>query len=180
MITDENTSSRPGVRPSMLKAVLLTLPMMFLTFFMLSGGKPPSEPSRLLALALTFVFFNLLFFLMVYTGRTDRYRAILFSTYAVVFVVSFISHLVEVRGGMALTEANMIDGDTPFCHVVIPMTLIPAALTRTIIFPGTMTGRLHSIAAMFILWIGASLAMGRGFCGWGCFFGGSKTGSPGW
>ena len=176
MITDENASSRPGARTSVLKTVLLTLPMMFLTLFMLTGGKLPSEPSRVFALALTFVFFNLFFFLTVYRGRTDRYRAILFSTYAVAFVISFITHLVEARGGMALTQANMIDGDTPFCHVVIPMTLIPAALTRTIIFPGTMTGRFASIAGMFILWIGASLSMGRGFCGWGCFFGGLEDG----
>ena len=166
----------PEHRKSLLKTFLLCLPMLLLTSVMLSGGKIPGEPSRLFALAVTFVFFNLSFFLMLHQGRTDRYRAILFVTYAVAFVISFIAHLVEVRGSMALSQANMIEGETPFCHVVIPMTLIPAALTRTIIFPGTITGRFASIAGMFVLWIGASLSLGRGFCGWACFFGGLEDG----
>ena len=166
----------PEHRKSLLKTFLLCLPMLLLTSVMLSGGKIPGEPSRLFALAATFVFFNLSFFLMLHQGKTDRYRAILFVTYAIAFVISFIAHLVEVRGSMALSQANMIEGETPFCHVVIPMTLIPAALTRTIIFPGTITGRFASIAGMFVLWIGASLSLGRGFCGWACFFGGLEDG----
>ncbi|HYA32292.1 MAG TPA: 4Fe-4S binding protein, partial [Thermodesulfovibrionales bacterium] len=64
----------------------------------------------------------------------------------------------------------------PFCHMVIPMTLIPGALTKTIIFPGTIVGGFASISSMFILWIGASLSLGRGFCGWTCFFGGLEDG----
>ncbi|MDD5627823.1 MAG: 4Fe-4S binding protein [Elusimicrobia bacterium] len=56
------------------------------------------------------------------------------------------------------------------------MTLIPAALTKTIIFPGTMTGTYAAIAAMFVIWIGASLTLGRGWCSWGCFFGGLDDG----
>ncbi len=158
------------------KTVLLCLPMVLVTAVMLSGGKLPAEPSRLVALILTFVFFNSFFFLMLYKGRTDRYRAVLFFTYAVAFVIAFITHLIEFRGSMALSEANMIEGATPFCHIVIPMTLIPAVLTRTIIFPGTLTGVHASIAGMFVLWIGASLSLGRGFCGWACFFGGLEDG----
>jgi ferredoxin-type protein NapH len=161
---------------NLLRTFLLCLPMVLLTAVMLSGGKLPAEPARLVALVLTFLFFNIFFFLMLYKGRTDRYRAVLFFTYAVAFVITFITHLIEVRGSMALSEANMIEGATPFCHVVIPMTLIPAVLTRTIIFPGTLTGVHASIAGMFVLWIGASLSLGRGFCGWACFFGGLEDG----
>jgi polyferredoxin len=150
--------------------------MAVLTFVMLSGGRMPADPKRLWALILSFAFFNILFFLMVHTGKTDKYRAPLFITYAVCFVISFISHLIEVRGSMAISQANIIQGETPFCHLVIPMTLIPAALTKTIIFPGTMIGSYASIASMFVLWIGASLALGRGFCSWGCFFGGLEEG----
>ena len=77
---------------------------------------------------------------------------------------------------MAISQADMIEGLTPFCHIVIPMTLIPAALTKTIIFPGTIIGAKHAIAGMFVLWIGSSLALGRGFCSWVCFFGGMDEG----
>jgi polyferredoxin len=150
--------------------------MMLITLFMLSRGKLPQEPGDLIAFVITFIFINSIFFLMIRTGKTDRLRSILFITYAVCFVVSFISHLIEARGSMALSQANMIEGLTPFCHIVIPMTLIPAALTKTIIFPGTIIGAKTAIASMFALWIGATLALGRGFCGWACFFGGLDEG----
>jgi polyferredoxin len=94
---------------------------------------------------------------------------------AAAFVISFISNLIEARGSMMFTESDMIEGDIPFCHLVIPMTLIPAALTKTINFPGTILGS-HAIAPMFILWSGVSLALGRGFCSWFCFFGGLDEG----
>ena len=113
---------------------------------------------------------------MIRTGETDRWRSLLFVTYAACFVLSFITNLIEVRGSMAVSEADMIEGLTPFCHIVIPMTLIPAALTKTIIFPGTIIGVHASIAGMFVLWIGSSLALGRGFCSWFCFFGGMDEG----
>jgi NAD-dependent dihydropyrimidine dehydrogenase PreA subunit len=161
---------------SLLKAFLLCLPMMLLTFMMLTRGNIPTDGERLFSLAATFLFFNLLFFLMVRTGKTDRFRSILFVTLSVCFVISFISHLIEVRGSMALSRADMIEGLAPFCHLVIPMTLIPAALTKTIIFPGTIVGTYTSIAAMFVLWIGVSLALGRGLCSWFCFFGGLEDG----
>jgi polyferredoxin len=150
--------------------------MLLVTFMMMSRGIVTAEPTRIAAFVLAFVFVNVIFFLMIYTGRTDRYRATLFITYAVAFIISFISHLIEERGSMALTQANMISGQSPFCHIVIPMTLIPAALTKTIIFPGTIVGTYASVASMFVLWIGASLALGRGFCAWGCFFGGLEDG----
>jgi ferredoxin len=163
-------------QPSFLKTGLLCLPMAVITLMMLTGGRIPAGGGRLFAFAVAFVFFNTIFFLMIRTGKTDRWRSIIFVTYAVCFVISFISHLVEDRGSMALSQANKIEGLTPFCHIVIPMTLIPAALTKTIIFPGTIIGGFASIASMFVLWIGSSLALGRGFCSWFCFFGGLDDG----
>jgi ferredoxin-type protein NapH len=163
-------------QPGILKTLLLCLPMILITVMMLSGGKLPTEPVRLITFLLTFLFINTIFFLMIRTGETDRWRSVLFVTYAVCFVISFISHLIEARGSMAISQADMIEGLTPFCHIVIPMTLIPAALTKTIIFPGTIIGAKHAIAGMFVLWIGSSLALGRGFCSWVCFFGGLDEG----
>lgn len=168
------TQSVPTKR-GLLKTSLLCLPMMLLTFMMLSRGNIPTDGVRLFALTATFLLFNILFFLMVRTGKTDRFRSMLFITLAVCFVFSFISNLIAVRGSMALSRVNMIEGETPFCHLVIPMTLIPAALTNTIIFPGKILGR-YSIAGMFALWMGVTLALGRGLCSWFCFFGGLEDG----
>jgi ferredoxin-type protein NapH len=56
------------------------------------------------------------------------------------------------------------------------MTILPAALTRTIIFPGSILGGFADIATMLVIWLGATIALGRGFCAWGCFFGGLEDG----
>jgi ferredoxin-type protein NapH len=163
-------------QPGVLKTLLLCLPMILITFVLLSHGNPPTEPVRLTAFLLTYGFINLIFFLMIRTGETDRWRAVLFVTLAVCFVISFITNIIEMRGAMAISAASKIEGLVPFCHMVIPMTLIPAALTKTIIFPGTIIGTRTAIASMFVLWIGSSLTLGRGFCSWFCFFGGLDDG----
>jgi len=150
--------------------------MLLLTLLMVTQGRLPSSVPQVAATALTLVFLNLLFFLMLYTGKTDKYRSTLFITIAICFVITFMTGLVQVRGSLALTRQDMINGDTPFCHLVIPMTIIPAALNRTIIFPGHMLGGFAPIAGMMIIWLGASLALGRGWCSWACFFGGMDDG----
>ena len=172
----EKAITSPPDRASLARTILISLPMMLITFMMLSGGKFPADPKKIFAFAATYIFFNTLFFLMIRTGKTDRYRAILFSIFAVCLTVSFISHYMEVRGSMGLSEANFLECKTPFCHIVIPMTAIPLVLTQTVIFPGTMLDAYAAIASMLVIWIGASLALGRGFCGWGCFFGGWDDG----
>jgi ferredoxin-type protein NapH len=173
-------SNHPTAGSGWGQALLWTLPMALLTTVLLSGGAPgrngPHGWLQLAPLVINWLLVNSLFFLMVRTGKTDRYRAVLFVTMAGCFVVSFISNLIEMRGSMSLSEEEMIQGKTPFCHIVIPMTLIPAALTRTIIFPGSILEGFAAIATMFTIWIGASLVMGRGWCSWGCFFGGIEDG----
>jgi polyferredoxin len=113
---------------------------------------------------------------MLTTGKTHRYRSLLFIILAVGFVITFITNLLETRGSMVLTDELAISGETPFCHLVIPMILIPAALTRTIIFPGSLLRGFASIGMMVVIWIGSSLALGRGWCSWACFYGGLDEG----
>ena len=65
----------------------------------------------------------------------------------------------------------------PFCHMVISLTILPAAITRTIIFPGSLLNGFAAIGGMLTLWIGASLAWG-GWCSWACSSAGSTKASP--
>jgi polyferredoxin len=170
------TFTRPALGMKWWKALLLTLPMSLLTALMLSGGQIPRDGPSGIAALVAYLFLNILFFLMLWTGKTDRYRATLFVVISICFVITFISSLLEVRGSMSLSAGNMIDGETPFCHLVIPMILIPAALTKTIIFPGHLLGGFAPILGMVVLWLGASLTLGRGWCSWPCFFGGLDEG----
>ncbi len=158
------------------RAAALSIPMLLLSFVMLSNGHLPTNWLRLVPFLVTYLLANIMFYRMLRTGRTDRHRAVMFVMLGITFVLSFVPELLEARGSMQLSAADMASGRTPFCHMVIPMTLIPAALTRTIIFPGSLLQGFAPIAVMFAIWMIASLVLGRGFCAWGCFFGGLEDG----
>lgn len=59
-------------------------------------------------------------------------------------------------------------GKAQFCPLTVPMVLLAAIVSGVVFFSGAIAVG----AAWFLLWLGASLAVGRGWCGWGCFFGG--------
>jgi polyferredoxin len=160
------------------KSMLLLLPMILLTFIFVAGGRPDfSGIDKIVAFLITFLFFNYLFFRILYTGKTDRYRAIGFITLALFFALTFIVNLIRQRGSMSFSNENLISCEIPFCHIVITMILIPLAVTRSIIFPGSITEGFASISVMIVIWLGVSLALGRGFCSWGCFYGGWDDGT---
>jgi polyferredoxin len=167
---------QPASAKRIFKTICLCLPMFLLTALLTIGQGIPQDWLGLISRILVFIFLNTLFFLMVFTRKTNRYRAIFFVALAMAFVGTFIPNLLATRGNIAISYSDMIEGNVPFCHVVIPMTIIPAALTRTIIFPGHMLGGYAPIAGMLILWLGASIALGRGWCSWACFFGGMDEG----
>ena len=174
-IKEENFEDWKG--RSLIKAFLLTLPMLLITALMIMGGAgSPKDPLHLIPIIIAYIFINGTFFLMILTMKTDKYRSLLFVTYALCFVITFISNLIEARGSMVLTHEDMVQGLTPFCHMVIPMVIVPAALTRTIIFPGSMLEGFAAIGIMLVIWLVASIILGRGWCSWVCFYGGLDEG----
>ncbi len=118
----------------------------------------------------------LLYFLMMKTGYIKRYRSIFFISFSVLFIISFVGHLYDARGHMYLSRANISQLETPFCHIVIPMTIVPAALSKTIIFPAKMSGSYASIGSMVGIWLLTIFTIGRGWCSWVCFYGGLDEG----
>ncbi len=160
------------------KSALLALPMMLLSALMVFGGSlgGGADPLMLVSAALTWLFINTAFYLMLFTGETHRYRMILFIVLALTMIVTFSTLITQERGSNLVTAETAINGEVPFCHIVIPMVLLPAVLTRTIIFPGSMVSGFASIGSMLVLWIAASLALGKGWCSWVCFYGGLDEG----
>jgi len=159
------------------KSLLYTLPMFLITFVFITGGKPDfSDPANSIAILLTFLGINALYFLMHYTGKTDAYRAILFIIFALALSFTLISNIIETRSSMSFSQADIIECKIPFCHLVIPMMIIPAAFTKSIIFPGSIIGGFADISAMVVIWLVATIVLGRGFCSWGCFYGGWDDG----
>ena len=141
--------------------------------------RQPGRPGKLAAL-IAWTFMMALFFLMMRTRETYRWRRTFFVTLGFLFPVGFIWDLVALRLSMSIPMERMLSGDTPFRFMVIPMTLIPAALTKTIIFPGSILptpSNPHSIAMMSgpggLL---ATVILGKAWCSYGCFFGGLDEG----
>jgi ferredoxin-type protein NapH len=173
----DNTLNNASMKKSIGKSLLYTLPMFLITFMFMTGGKPDfSDLSSTLAMLITFFGMNVLFFLMHYTGKTDRFRAILFIVFALSLSFTLISNMVAMRNSMSFSQADILECKIPFCHLVIPMMIIPAAFTKSIIFPGSIIGGFANISSMVVLWLVATLVLGRGFCSWGCFYGGWDDG----
>jgi ferredoxin-type protein NapH len=166
-----------SVRKSFGTSILYTLPMFLVTFMLMTGGKPDfSDPASALAFAGAFILVNVLYFLMHYTGKTDRYRAVLFIIFALSLSFTLIHNMVQMRNSMSFSQADILECKIPFCHLVIPMMILPAAFTRSIIFPGSILGGFADISSMVVLWLVATIVLGRGFCSWGCFYGGWDDG----
>jgi polyferredoxin len=137
------------------------------------------KPARAAAALVTIAFMVGLFFMMMRTGATYRWRRYFFVAMGFLFPIGFIAGLVGARGTMSIPIERMIAGDTPFCYMVIPMLIIPAALTKTIIFPGSILPSASNgaaIATMIGLWFAATLVLGKAWCSYGCFFGGVEEG----
>jgi Pyruvate/2-oxoacid:ferredoxin oxidoreductase delta subunit len=161
------------------RSILLSVPMALFTLLLFTPViRQPGRPAKLAALV-TWVFMIALFFLMMRTRKTYSWRRIFFIALGFLFPVGFIWDLIALRSSMSIPMERMLSGDTPFCFMVIPMTLVPAALTKTIIFPGSILptpSNPHSIAMMVALWLLATVILGKAWCSYGCFFGGLDEG----
>jgi ferredoxin-type protein NapH len=170
---------QPKVFRSVGKSLLLTLPIALWSLLMFSRAFLQPRKDLRIGSVVVMLFMTTLFFLMMRTGTTFRWRRYFFVALGLLFPVGFIADLIAVRGSMSIPIERMISGDTPFCYMVIPMLVIPAALTRTLIFPGSIlptASNPHSIAVMIGLWLAMTLVLGKAWCSFGCFFGGIEEG----
>ncbi|HEY1207775.1 MAG TPA: 4Fe-4S binding protein [Terracidiphilus sp.] len=167
------TLTRPAPR-GILRSLLLTLPILIWSPLMLLFSPGSStKPVWLISSAITALFMTALFFMMMRTHSTYHWRRIFFVSLGILFPIEFIHNLFVMRGSMGIPIEEMIAGRTPFCFMPIPLLILPAAFTRTLVFPGSITG---GIAAMVGLWLALTLVMGKGWCSYACFFGGIEEG----
>ena len=181
MATD--IQSRRLVRPtprSIARSVLLTLPIALWSLLMFFHPGANTDSASRIAATITAVFMIAMFFMMMRTGTTYRWRRWFFVSVGLLFPIGFIHNVMVMRGSMGIPIEEMIAGRTPFCFMPIPLLILPAALTRTVVFPGSivpgggMSG--HGIAEMVGLWLAITLVVGKGWCSYACFFGGIEEG----
>jgi polyferredoxin len=121
-------------------------------------------------------FLVILFARMVSTENWSRYRRFFQVAFAVLFTISFIGILYDERGSMSIAADTVQKSEIPFCQIVTPIIMIPYALTKTIIFPARVIGHFAAIVSMLLIWFLATVTIGRGWCGWVCFYGGWEDG----
>lgn len=158
-------------------SVIFTLPIALILIVMLTGGGNVFSSAELqFAFATIWSLDVFLFFRMMYSGKTDSNRAVLFILFGIALSVTFIVRMVEARGNMTFDQADLLQCKVPYCHIVTTMVLIPAALSKSIIFPGSINSGFASIASMLVITLGALMFLGKGFCSWACFYGGWDDG----
>ena len=89
-----------AANPGWKKALLISLPMLLISGVLFLSGKPLANPAKLAPAVITYLFINVTFFCMIYTGQTHKYRSRFFVLASLLFVVSFVANLIEVRGTM--------------------------------------------------------------------------------
>jgi ferredoxin-type protein NapH len=154
-----------------LNNILLTLPITAVSALFLLHGQPLAARAGFISL-IVFLYINFLFFMMLHTGKTWKYRALLFIPAALLFPIEFIYTNILERGSMLVSLSTIYECKVPFCHLVLPSLIIPVVMIKEIPFPGSMSEGHASIAEMLVLIFCAVLVVGRGWCAWGCFYGG--------
>jgi ferredoxin-type protein NapH len=169
----------PGLEKNWGASLLWTIPMVIWALLIFSRGWSQGSLPQRMATAATIIFLAGIFLWMMKSGKTYRPRRIFYVALGFLFPVGFIWELIAQRGSMSISLEQMILGNTPFCHLALPMMALPAVLSKTIFFPGSILPKPenpHAFGAMLALWVGATLILGRGWCSWGCFFGGIEEG----
>jgi ferredoxin-type protein NapH len=157
-------------RMAIWKALLLTLPMVPFTAIMLMNvlTSGAATPVMIIAALLIWILLTVSFALMLISGKTHRYRSALFILLAFLLPFFFIPNMIEQYGTTMLSDEMLYSGEASFCPLTMPMLIVPAVLRGIVIFPGPIVAG----GIWFVLWLGTSLAVGRGWCSWGCFYGG--------
>lgn len=160
------------------KSIFFLLPMLLIMFVFMTGGNLNFNGwIYTTSFIMTYLFFAYLFFMILYSGKTDKYRAIGFVVMALLFCLTFMANMAKARGNVTFSSNEIYACEIPFCHIVTTMVLLPMVVKQTIIFPGSLVDGFASIASMLVIVAGVMIALGRGFCSWGCFYGGWDDGA---
>lgn len=145
--------------------------MSLIVYFFILAGNTGSPAAWIYA-----GFMMILFVRILHTNQVSKYRRIFQAAFAVFFMISFIGILYDERGCMSIAANTVQNAEIPFCHIVIPIIMMPYALVKTIVFPARMIGHFASVISMLLIWFVATITIGRGWCGWVCFYGGWEDG----
>ena len=142
--------------------------LVFIPVFIFSGRLAAREISRYYALAWS-LFAAGTAFAISCTGRVSFYRRLFFSVSALAFLFHFKLGLVNNIFWPASFKA------APFCHIAMAPYFLGYLYQQYLAF---MSGgwKLWGPLTLGAAWLFVTLAIGRGWCSWACFYGGIDDG----
>lgn len=110
-------------------------------------------------------------FFVFYSNKANKIRLFLFSLVALLLVFSFIPTFYNIRGHIGIKAEDISEG-VPFCHIAIMNNLLSLPILKTLVSPAKLFGPNATFYSMVIIWFWATILIGKGWCSWGCFYGG--------
>ncbi|OGR75416.1 MAG: hypothetical protein A2X32_12920 [Elusimicrobia bacterium GWC2_64_44] len=144
-------------------AALVFVPVLF--FSSVIAGR---EISRLYALAWA-LFAGGIAYAIAATGRVSSWRRVFFSTSALAFLVHFKLGL----AGKAFDPTCF--KDTPYCHIAMAPYFLNYLYQQYLALMSA-GWKLWGPLTLGAVWLFVTLALGRGWCSWACFYGGIDDG----
>jgi len=131
-------------------------------------GRGDSSSARLAVTAFIVIIGTALTFFILSTGRVNLLRMVTFiGIDGLIFTIALsLEHEVQ-RGSILLTNQALNSNSVPICPITIPFVAVPYFTEGKMVFPSPVT----SLFAVLFMWLGLVLILGRGWCGWICFFG---------
>lgn len=131
-------------------------------------GRGDSSSARLAVTAFIVIIGTALTFFILWTGRVNFLRMVTFiGIDGLIFTIALsLEHEVQ-RGSILLTSQALNSNSVPICPITIPFVAVPYFTEGKMVFPSPVT----SLFAVLFMWLGLVLILGRGWCGWICFFG---------
>jgi Polyferredoxin len=166
-------ASHNFIQPATMAAVAILAAFAWEAWFFLVAGR---SGTAAVGGAIWALFCVAAFAAIVLGGQVASGRGLFFAASALAFVPAFVANLVEARGRMAVTGAEVLSAQVPFCHIAITTSILPAALFRTLDFPAQLSGTRASFYPMLLYWLLSLVTVGRGWCSWVCFYGGIEDG----
>lgn len=155
----------PSNAESKTVSVIAATATAIILFVFVSGGN--HEPLRIYFSALFALLGAMATFRILRFGRVNHIRMGIFILSGIAFTIVYsLGHQIH-RGSILMSEQVLNTIGTAPCPIAIPFVVAPYALLHKLIFSTTEA---HLLSVVF-MWLGLVLILGRGWCGWICFFG---------
>ncbi len=113
-------------------------------------------------------------FLTFYLKKGSNVRKFMFIALAIVMAASFMTGFFIERGHIGIVQSD-VDRGLPFCHIALLNNLLSVPFLKEFVSTSSLGREKYGVYSMAIIWLWSTILIGKGWCSWGCFYGGWDT-----